>query len=50
MKLNGRWFPQIVDRAGGNLYPIYPPFPCSGYVSQVWEVVRGGGGGGGLTK
>ena len=26
MKLNGRWFPQIVDRDSGNLYPIYPPF------------------------
>ena len=23
MKLNGRWFPQIVDRDNGNLYPIY---------------------------
>ena len=22
MKLNGRWFPQIVDRDSGNLYPI----------------------------
>ena len=29
MKLNGRWFPQIVDRDSGNLFPIYPPFPCS---------------------
>ena len=29
MKLNGRWFPQIVDRDSGNLYPIYSPFPCS---------------------
>ena len=29
MKLNGRWFPRIVDRDSGNLYPIYPPFPCS---------------------
>ena len=26
MKLNGRWFPQIVDRVSGNLYPIYPFF------------------------
>ena len=32
MKLNGRWFPQIVDQDSGNLYPIYPPFPCSGGV------------------
>ena len=23
MKINGRWFPQIVDRDSGNLYPIY---------------------------
>ena len=23
MKLNGRWFPQIVDRDSGKLYPIY---------------------------
>ena len=23
MKLNGRWFPQIIDRDSGNLYPIY---------------------------
>ena len=23
MKLSGRWFPQIVDRDSGNLYPIY---------------------------
>ena len=23
MKLTGRWFPQIVDRDRGNLYPIY---------------------------
>ena len=23
MKLNARWFPQIVDRDSGNLYPIY---------------------------
>ena len=30
---------QIVDWDSGNLYPIYPPFPCS-------ESVCGGGGGG----
>ena len=29
--LNGRWFLQIVDRDSGNLYPIYPPFPCSDF-------------------
>ena len=23
MKLTGRWFPQIVDRDSGKLYPIY---------------------------
>ena len=23
MKLNGMWFPQIVDRDSRNLYPIY---------------------------
>ena len=23
MKLNARWFPQIVDRDSGNLYPLY---------------------------
>ena len=23
MKLTGRWFPQIVDRDSGDLYPIY---------------------------
>ena len=22
---------QIVDRDSGNLYPIYPPFPCSDF-------------------
>ena len=31
MKLNGRWFPQIVDRDSGN---IYPPFSCSDLLSQ----------------
>ena len=39
--LNGRWFLQIVDRDSGNLCPIYPPFPCSDFLSQMW----GGGGG-----
>ena len=40
MKLNGRWFPQIVVyRDSGNLYPIYPPFPCSDFNPE------GGGGG-----
>ena len=41
MKLNGRWFLQIVDRDSGSLYPIYPPFPCSDFGYQGW----GGGGG-----
>ena len=36
--LNGRWFLQIVDR-DRNLYPLYPLFPCSDFVSQM-----GGGG------
>ena len=33
--LNGRWFLQIVDRDSGNLYPIYPLFPCSDLLSQM---------------
>ena len=37
MNLNGRWFPQIVYRDSGNLYPIYPPFLCSDFLS-VWGV------------
>ena len=37
--LNGRWFLQI-DRDSWNLYPLYPLFPCSDFVSQMW----GGGG------
>ena len=40
--LNGRWFLQIVDRDSWNLYPLYPLFPCSDFVSQMW-VVWGGG-------
>ena len=39
--LNGRWFLQIVDGDSWNLYPLYPLFPCSDFVSQMW----GGGGG-----
>ena len=38
MKLNGRWFPQIVDTDSGNLYPIYHPFPSSSL-----DPKRGGG-------
>ena len=39
--LNGRWFLQIVD--GDNLYPLYPLFPCSDFVSQMWGwFLRGG--------
>ena len=38
---NTRWFLQIVDRDSGNLYPIYPLFPYSDLLSQMW----GGGGG-----
>ena len=40
--LNGKWFLQIVNRDSVNLYPIYPLFPCSDLLSQMW----GGGGGG----
>ena len=39
--LNGRWFHQIVDRDSWNLYPLYPLFPCSDFVTRL-----GGGGGG----
>ena len=38
--LNGRWFLQIVERDSWHLYPLYPLFPCSDFVSQMW----GGGG------
>ena len=34
--LNERWFLQIVDGDSWNLYPLYPPFPCSDFVSQMW--------------
>ena len=30
-----------LDRDSWNLYPLYPLFPCSDFVSQMW----GGGGG-----
>ena len=33
--LNGRWFLQIVERDNWNLYPLYPLFPCSDFVSQM---------------
>ena len=41
--LNGRWFLQIpvVDR--GNLCPLYPLFPCSDFVSQMWGWFGEGG-------
>ena len=38
-RLNGKWFLQIVERDSWNLYPLYPLFPCSDFVSQ-----SGGGG------
>ena len=41
--LNGRWFLQIVDGDSWNLYPLYPPFPCSDFVSQMWGGLGGGG-------
>ena len=43
--LNGRWFLKIVDRDSWNLYPLYPLFLCSDFVSQMW----GGWGGGGCN-
>ena len=44
--LNGRWFLQIpvVDRDSWNLYSLYPLFPCSDFVSQMWGWFGGGGG------
>ena len=41
--LNGRWFHQIVDGDSGNLlvYPIYPLFPCSDFLSQMWGWLGG---------
>ena len=44
--LNGRWFLQIVDWDSLNLYPLYPLFPCSDFVSQMWGWFFLGGGGG----
>ena len=41
--LNGRWFLQIVERNSCNLYPLYPLFPCSDFVSQMWGWLGGGG-------
>ena len=40
--LNGRWFRQIVDGDSWNLYPLYPLFPCSDFVSQMWGGLGGG--------
>ena len=40
--LNGRWFLQIVERDSCNLYPLYPLFPCSDFVSQMWGWLGGG--------
>ena len=42
--LNGRWFLQIVDGDSCNLYPLYPLFLCSDFVSQIWGGLGGGGG------
>ena len=39
MKLTGRWFPQIVDRDSGNLYPKY--IYITKIVVLVSEPVRG---------
>ena len=38
------WFLQIVDRDSGNLCPIYPLFPCSDFLSQMWWWLGGWGG------
>ena len=40
--LNGRWFLQIVERDSWNLYPLYPLFPCSDFVSQMGGWLGGG--------
>ena len=40
--LNGRWFLQIVERDSWHLYPLYPLFPCSDFVSQMWGWFGGG--------
>ena len=45
--LNGRWFLQIVERDSWNLYPLYPLFPCSDFVSHL-KCGGGLGGGGGV--
>ena len=34
------------DRDSGNLYPIYPPFPCSDFGTKCGGGVGVGGGGG----
>ena len=41
--LNGRWYLQIVDGDSWNLYRLYPLFPCSDFVSQMWGGLGGGG-------
>ena len=33
---------QIVERDNWNLYPLYPLFPCSDFVSQMWGWFGGG--------
>ena len=42
MKLNGRWFPQIVDGTVG----IYIQYIKSDYLVPIFDPNRGGGGGG----
>ena len=34
----------LVERDSWNLYLIYPLFPCSDFVSQMWGWLGGGGG------
>ena len=36
----------MVERDSWNLYTVYPLFPCSDFVSQMWGWFGGGGGGG----
>ena len=33
-----------LERDSWNLYPLYPLFPCSDFVSQMWGWFGGGGG------
>ena len=41
MKLNGRWFPQIVDRDSGNLYIKYIFLKNVVLASERWREISG---------